>query len=92
MIKSFKHKGLEQFFTKDIKKYLPHNHIKRIARLLDRLNGAEVSEDMNFPGYGLHSLQGNKKYLWSVKVSGNWRITFRLEDSHAYDVNLEDYH
>ncbi|NES24027.1 MAG: hypothetical protein F6K41_35235 [Symploca sp. SIO3E6] len=32
------------------------------------------------------------KETWSIKVSGNWRITFEFEDGNAYEVNLEDYH
>ena len=51
-----------------------------------------IHKDMNLPGYALHQLTGNKKDIWSVKVSANWRITFRFEGSHAYDVDLEDYH
>ena len=29
---------------------------------------------------------------WSIRISGNWHITFKFEDGNAYDVNLEDYH
>jgi plasmid maintenance system killer protein len=50
------------------------------------------AEDMNFPGSGLHQMKGDRKGEWAVKVSGNWRITFKFADGHAYDVNLEDYH
>jgi proteic killer suppression protein len=37
-------------------------------------------------------MKGDRKGEWAVKVSGNWRITFKFSDAHAYDVNLEDYH
>jgi proteic killer suppression protein len=47
---------------------------------------------MNFPGSGLHLLEPRKKGIWAVKVSGNWRITFRFEDGEAYEVDYEDYH
>jgi YgiT-type zinc finger domain-containing protein len=43
-------------------------------------------------GYRLHPLSGERQGYWSVKVTGNWRITFRCEDGYAEDVNLEDYH
>jgi proteic killer suppression protein len=92
MIQSFKHKGLELFFTADNRRLLNAKHCNRIARLLDRLDNSEVIDDMNLPGYGLHKLLGNKKEFWSIKVSGNWRITFRFNGGHAYDVDLEDYH
>ncbi len=47
---------------------------------------------MGLPGYRLHPLKGRLAGYWSVTVSGNWRIVFRFEDSHAFDVDLVDYH
>ncbi|MGH8602978.1 MAG: type II toxin-antitoxin system RelE/ParE family toxin [Gammaproteobacteria bacterium] len=47
---------------------------------------------MGLPGFRLHPLKGDLKGLWSVSVSGNWRIIFRFEEGHAYDVDLVDYH
>ena len=47
---------------------------------------------MNLPGLFLHSLKGDKGETWSVRVSGNWRITFRFVDGDAEIVNYEDYH
>ena len=92
MIKSFKHKGLARFFMENDKSLLNAKHCERISRLLDRLDSSVEISDMNLPGYGLHKLLGDRKDIWSVKVSGNWRITFRFEGTHAYDVYLEDYH
>ena len=40
----------------------------------------------------LHSLAGDRQGDWSVKVTGNWRITFRFQAGYAEDVDLEDYH
>lgn len=92
MLKTFKHKGLEAFFTEGNRRLLNPQHTERIKRILDLLDDAAKVEELNIPGYGLHSLKGDRKSEWSMKVSGNWRITFRFEDSHAFDVNLEDYH
>jgi len=47
---------------------------------------------MDFPGWRLHSLKGDRARLWSVRVSGNWRIVFRFDGSEAVDVDLIDYH
>ncbi|MCD6047126.1 MAG: plasmid maintenance system killer protein [Gammaproteobacteria bacterium] len=92
MIKNFKHKGLARFFINNDKSGLNSQQCDRISRMLDRLDSATVEEDMNLPGYGFHKLTGDRKGTWSVKVSGNWRLTFKFEGGHAYDVNLEDYH
>ncbi len=47
---------------------------------------------LDLPGYRLHQLKGDKKGIWSITVSGNWRITFRFDDGSAHDVDLIDYH
>jgi len=47
---------------------------------------------MNLPGYRLHQLRGDRRGFWSVTISENWRIIFRLEDGDAYEVDLVDYH
>ena len=92
MIKSFKHKGLEQFFVKDIKKALDAKDLAKITRILDRLDTVMVVKDMDVPGWDLHELKGKRKGTWSVAVRQNWKITFRFENGEVYDVNLEDYH
>ncbi len=92
MIKSFKHKGLEIFFTKDDLRLLDRKQIPKIRRVLDLLDIIKDAQELNLPGYGLHPLTGNRKGSWSVKVSANWRITFEFEKTHAVNVNLEDYH
>lgn len=92
MIKSFKHKGLKRFYGDNDASGVNPEQVIRIARILDRLEASKIIADMNIPGYKLHLLSGNRKNSWSVKVSGNWRITFRFENGNAYDINLEDYH
>lgn len=92
MIKSFKHKGLERYFIHADRRSLDAIHIDRIRRLLDILDKAEKPEELNLPGWGLHKLTDKRKGTWSLKVSGNWRLTFRFESGDAFDVNLEDYH
>jgi toxin HigB-1 len=67
-------------------------HISRIRKILALLETAETLEDMDLPGLGLHPLRGDRKGTWAVKVSGNWRITFKIQNGEAFDVNYEDYH
>ena len=47
---------------------------------------------MNLPGLFLHPLSGSRNKIWSVRVNGNWRVTFRFSGEHAEIVNYEDYH
>lgn len=92
MIKSFKHKGIERFFYNGSKKGIKPEHADKLERILDRLNAASQIRDMNYPGSGLHQLSGDKKGLYAVKVSGNWRVVFGLIDGDAHSVDYEDYH
>jgi len=59
---------------------------------LTLLNGAKKPEDMAASGWNLHPLRGELKGHWSVKVSGNWRLTFRFEKENAILVDYQDYH
>jgi proteic killer suppression protein len=92
MIKSFSNKGLEVFFKTGSTKGIQAKHADRLGRMLDRLDAAVEVRDMNAPGYDLHPLKGKHAGHWSAKVSGNWRMTFRMENGNAYVVNYQDYH
>lgn len=92
MIQKFKHKGLKQLFESGNTSGVNPQHLARIRKILALLETSESIEDMNLPGLDLHQLKGDRKEEWAVKVSGNWRITFKLEQSDAFDVNYEDYH
>lgn len=92
MIRSFKHKGLELFFIKGSTKGIQAQHAKRLRLILGRLHASTQPQDMNLPGLKLHKLTGKRAEIWSVWVSGNWRITFRFEGENAEIVNYEDYH
>jgi addiction module HigA family antidote len=92
MILSFKHKGLERYFKTGKISGVQVKHSKRLKLILGRLNASTSANDMNLPGLFLHPLTGNRSDIWSVRVSGNWRVTFRFNGEHAEIVNYEDYH
>jgi len=92
MIKSFKHKGLKRFFTTGSTSGINPAHADRLQERLQALHTALTIDDMNLPGWRLHSLKGDRAGLWAVNVSGNWRVVFQFKDGHAYVVNYEDYH
>jgi proteic killer suppression protein len=67
-------------------------HADKLEDILAVLEAAATVQDLNFPGSGLHQLQPKKDNRWAIKVSGNWRITFRFEERDVYEVDYEDYH
>ena len=92
MNRTFKHKGLERFFSKSDYRGIPAQYAARIERLLDRLDAAVKPDDMDLPGYRFHPLKGDRKGTYAVFVSGNWRMTFCFVGEDASDIDLEDYH
>ena len=92
MILSFLHKGLERFYRTGKTSGIQVKHAKRLQRILFILNKAKTPSDMDLPGFRLHSLKGERNGIWSVNVSGNWRITFRFTGNNVEIVNYEDYH
>nr|WP_298248747.1 type II toxin-antitoxin system RelE/ParE family toxin [uncultured Halomonas sp.] len=92
MIRSFKHKGLAKFFKTGNTAGIQAAHAKRLRLILGRLHAVSDAKDMDLPGLRLHGLSGNRTGIWSVTVSGNWRVTFRFVDGDAEIVNYEDYH
>ncbi len=92
MIKSSKHKGLKKFYETGNKAGIKSSHNKKLRIQLTALNTATCIEDMDLPGFRLHTLKGNRKGLWAIDVSKNWRIVFRFEEGNVYVVDYEDYH
>ena len=92
MIASFRHKGLQRLYEDDDGRKLRADQLARIQDMLSHLDEAQKRSDLNLPGYRLHPLKGKRKDFWSMTVSGNWRIVFRFENGHAFDVDLIDYH
>jgi len=92
MIKSFKHRGLERFFTTGSKAGIQPAHKKRLTLLLSALDAADSVERMNVQGWGFHPLKGDLEGHWSLKVNGNWRLTFRFIGTDVEVVDYQDYH
>lgn len=87
-----KSKALKRCWVRGDTSKLPSDRVRRVQRILAGLNGIVSPEELDLPGYGWHVLGGNRKGTFSVKVSANWRITFRWDEDGPYDVDLEDYH
>lgn len=91
MIRSFRSKPLRAYFeTGTAAAGLSVQNVARVGRMLRALDAATRPEQMNLPGYHFHALRGERR--WSVRVTGNWQITFGWDGANAVDVDLEDYH
>jgi len=92
VIKSFGHKGLKLFAETGSKAGIQPAHAARLRRLLTALNVTSRPSDMDAPGSNLHPLRAELAGHWTVKVSGNWWLTFSFEGEHVILVDYRDYH
>jgi len=91
MIGSFRHKGLKEIYRTGKTRRIGADHLRKCVRILQLLEVAGQPEDLNIAGFHFHVLRGNPK-RWSVRVSGNFRITFGWSGENALEVDFEDYH
>ena len=88
-----RHKGLRALAEQDRRRQLPGDLVPKLRRVLTLLDEARNPGDLaTQPGYRLHRLKGDMAGLWSIRVSGNWRVVFRFEDNEAVDMDLVDCH
>lgn len=91
MIRSFRHKGLQELFEQGSSRRIRPDLQIRALRRLDALHAAETLEQLNVPGFNFHPLRGSPR-RYSLHVNGPWCITFEWNDGDALKVELEQYH
>ena len=95
MILSFKHKGLEAFYTKGTRagiQAIQAIHAPRLRELLTALSVATGPEDMGRPSWRVHGLTGDRAGFHAVTVQANWRLTFRFVGTDVELLDYLDYH
>ena len=91
--RSVRHKGLRQFVEDDDPRGIRPDMVNRVRNILVALISARSMEAVNGPpGWRIHQLAGDRAGTWSISATGNWRITFRVDDGDIWDLDLEDYH
>ncbi len=93
MIKSFRQDWLEEFWHNGVHKRVPDHLKTRLTRKLDMMNTAKELRDLSSPpSNNLHQLHGDRKGEWAISVNGPWRLCFKFEDGHIYEIELTQYH
>jgi len=94
-IRNFVHKGLKRLYTDDATKGVPPDTVDKLRKMFAFLDDMEDPEELRMlPSWKAHTLTGDRKGAWSLSVTANRRLTFRIDtaEREIYDVNLEDYH
>ena len=92
VIGKFRHKGLRRLYEDDDVSGVPSHFVRKIEAVLALEFADDLSQVATMPGWKLHPLRGDRKGKYSITITGNWRITFRVRDNVVTDVNFEDYH
>jgi toxin HigB-1 len=92
LIETIRHKGLRQLFEDDNPKGVRPDQLRKVRQILALLDAANVVADLDFPTFRLHPLKGEMAGFWSLRVNGNWRIIFTIEDGAVNNIDLVDYH
>ena len=92
MIRSFRNKALRRFVESGDSSRLSVQNIERLKIMLGQMDAAVAPEELNLPGFYFHPLRGKDKGRYSIRVTGNYRLTFAWDSEDAIAVDLEDYH
>ena len=72
---------------------IPRELWRVVQRKLKLLDVAARLDDLLIPaGNRLEALKGDQAGRHSIRVNDRYRVTFRWESGHAYEVSVEDYH
>lgn len=94
-IRNVVHKGLRRFIENDDASGLQPAVVPKILRMVSFLQDMELEDELRtVPSWKAHQLTGNRKGTWSLFVTKNWRMTFRIDhnDIEIIDLDYEDYH
>ncbi|HEX5227631.1 MAG TPA: type II toxin-antitoxin system RelE/ParE family toxin [Bryobacteraceae bacterium] len=94
-IRNFGHKGLKRFYEAGIAKGVPPDTVDKLRKMFAFLDDMQDAEELRaVPTWKAHLLVGNRRGTWSLTVTRNRRLTFRIDSlkSEICDLDLEDYH
>ena len=103
-VRSIAHKGVRRLFLRDDSAGVPTAAVDKLRNMLGFLHEPVLAaagwvQDMEaedelyaLPVWRAHRLSGDRKGTWSLHVTRNWRLTFRIDGDLIFDVDFEDYH
>ena len=92
-IGSFRHKGLKRLYETGDRRGIRADLATKLEIIFHAIDQARNVEHVaKYPGWKLHPLKGGRRGDWSIWVTGNFRLTFRVDGEDVKDLDLEDYH
>jgi proteic killer suppression protein len=94
-IRNVIHRGLRRFIESDDASGLSASVVEKVRNIVTFLQEMEnPKEFQDISSWKVHQLTGDRKGTWSLTVTRNWRMTFRIDRSQGeiIDLDYEDYH
>jgi toxin HigB-1 len=94
-IRNVIHRGLRRFIEEDDASGLQPAVVAKLRRMVSFLQEMEREDELRtVPIWKAHLLTGDRKGTWSLSVTKNWRMTFRIDSGEVeiLDLDYEDYH
>ena len=94
-IRNIVHRGLKRLYAEDNAKGVPPDTVNKLRKMLAFLDDMQEQEELRaLPSWKVHTLTGDRKGTWSLSVTRNWRLTFRIDtaEREICDLTLKDYH
>ena len=93
IIRSVQHRGLLRLIEDDDSREIRPDLVRRLRNILAVLiTAADMNGVIGPPGWRIHQLKGDRAGIWTISVSGNWRLTFKIKQGEIDNLDLEDYH
>jgi proteic killer suppression protein len=92
-IRNVLHKALRRFIEDDDTRGIQAAVAEKLRRMISFLQDMEKETELKaMPNWKAHQLTGDRKGTWSLSVTKNWRLTFRIDRTEIIDLDYEDYH
>ena len=94
-IRNVIHKGLRRFIEIDDESGLQPAVVAKVRRVVSFLQDMEREDELGtVPSWRANILSGDRKGTWSLFITRNWRMTFRIDrdEIEIIDLDYEDYH
>ena len=94
-IRNIVHKGLKRLYDEDNQKGVQADTVDKLRKMLAFLQDMEDTDELrSIPVWKAHQMTGDRKGTWSLHVTRNWRLTFRIDtdENEICDLDYEDYH
>lgn len=92
-VRRIAHRGLRRLYEENTSKGLGADTVDKLRKMLAFLDAMQDPEELRaLPTWKAHLLTGDRRGTWSLTVTRNWRMTFRIDGEEIIDLNLEDYH